>query len=83
MAYRGVFDHLHGVLLGRSTGPADGGGQLDYYQVIREFFAERDFPVLFDVDISHFPPNMTLINGALASVWYQQGKGKITQTLVP
>lgn len=83
MAYRGVFDQLKGVLLGRSTGPEDQGGQLDYYQVIREFFTDRDFAVLFDVDISHFPPNMTLINGALASVWYQQGKGKITQTLVP
>ncbi|BDX08363.1 LD-carboxypeptidase [Planctobacterium marinum] len=83
MQYRGVFDNLNGILLGRSTGPEDAQGQLDYYQVIEEFFAERDYPVFYDVDISHYPPNMTIVNGALASVQLQAGKGVIKQTLVP
>ena len=83
MQYRGVFDGLNGLMLGRSTGPEDPQGQLDYYQVIKAFFAERDYPVFYDVDISHYPPNMTLINGALANVQLQAGKGEITQTLVP
>lgn len=83
MDMRGVFNHINGLLLGRSTGPEDANGELDYYQIIQEFFMDKDFPVLFDADISHYPPNMTLINGALANIEYSDGHARVTQTLVP
>lgn len=80
---RGVFKHLNGLLLGRSTGPQDANGELDYHQIVRDFFIDKDFPVLLDADISHYPPNMTLINGALANIDYCEGQARVTQSLVP
>lgn len=81
--FRGVFDGINGLILGRSTGPEDPKGMLYYETVIREFFAEKPFPVLYDLDIGHRPPNMTLINGAIATVEFEAGKGVVIQTLVP
>lgn len=81
--FRGVFDDINGLLLGRSTGPEDPKGMLDHQTVISEFFAEKPFPVFYDLDIGHRPPNMTLINGALATVELSGEKGTVVQTLVP
>lgn len=83
MSFRKVFNGINGLLLGRSTGPADTNGQLDYYQEIQHFFRNSPFPVVYDVDVSHFPPNMTLINGAIANVNVQGNKPSISQSLLP
>lgn len=37
-----------------------------------------NIPVIYDADISHKNPCMTIINGAIASVFLKDGKGKIT-----
>ncbi len=40
-------------------------------------------PVLVDVDVGHRPPQMVLINGALATVRFDaHGGGRITQHLI-
>lgn len=83
MDFRGVFNGINGLILGRSTGPADSKGMVTYEGVIREFFANKPFPVIFDADIGHYPPNMTIINGSLATVELNGDKGTLTQTLVP
>ena len=56
---------------------------LTYEGVIQEFFADREFPVIYDLDIGHYPPNLTLVNGSLARVEFFGDGGKIFQSLVP
>lgn len=81
--FRKVFDGINGLILGRSTGPEDPKGMISYEEVINEFFGEKAFPVIYDADIGHRPPNMTLINGSLATVKLHNNKANVTQSLVP
>lgn len=37
-----------------------------------------NIPIIYDADISHKPPCLTIINGAIANVISRDGKGKIT-----
>ncbi|UYA58749.1 hypothetical protein NAL19_493 [Pectobacterium sp. F1-1] len=37
--------------------------------------------MLYDVDIGHIPPQMSLVNGAKADVVFTENSGSITQLL--
>ncbi|WPP39565.1 LD-carboxypeptidase [Paenibacillus hunanensis] len=80
MRQAGWFQHTHAVLIGRPAG----------YEPLQEFelidalhmvFDELNIPVVYGVDIGHIPPQITMINGALAKVHVQNGSGTVTQTL--
>ncbi|MGR5499382.1 S66 family peptidase [Vibrio sp. DNB22_10_4] len=87
MKYRGVFNHINGLLIGRSAAPAgsDVNG-LSYEECLVNYLADINIPVIIDLDIGHKPPNLTLINGAMATVSLSQDdpewKGSITQALL-
>ena len=40
-----------------------------------------NIPVIYDADISHRAPTLTIINGSIANVSVFDGKGKISFTL--
>lgn len=82
LSYKGVFDDLNGLLIGRNSGPEDPKKQLDYKEALIQGLGELNYPVLYDVDIGHKPPNLTLINGALAEVAYLHNKATITQWIM-
>lgn len=44
--------------------------------------ANLDIPVIYDADISHKGPCMTIINGAIATVVYENGRGNIKFELI-
>ncbi|MFS0562371.1 S66 peptidase family protein [Terribacillus sp. 179-K 1B1 HS] len=71
------FDRASGVLFGR---PARSTPSEDYTveQMIHEFADEIGLPIIYDTDIGHMPPQLTMINGALATVSYQEGNGILT-----
>jgi muramoyltetrapeptide carboxypeptidase LdcA involved in peptidoglycan recycling len=76
----GWFENLSGLMLGRSTGPLpDKAGSLTYEEALLAVLADLPYPVLYDVDIGHKPPQFTLINGARAQVTLEAGRGRITQ----
>ncbi len=76
----GWFDGLSGLMFGRSSGPAPSGADsLTYEEAVRAVLADVPYPVLYDVDIGHRPPQLTLINGALANVSFDAGRGHIAQ----
>ncbi|MFB9217160.1 S66 family peptidase [Vibrio sinaloensis] len=82
MKFRGVFNHINGVLLGRNSSPdPEDEHALTYLEAITSSFANTGVPVMMDLDIGHLPPNLTLVNGALAKVELGE-RGKITQRLV-
>jgi len=41
---------------------------LSYYEVLERYLMDIGIPVMIDLDIGHVPPNLTLINGAIAKV---------------
>ncbi|MDP2369559.1 S66 family peptidase [Rhodoferax sp.] len=75
------FDGLSGLLVGRSAGPSpESPTSLSYVDALAAVVGDLPCPVIFDVDIGHQPPQFTLINGALAHVWFEGRRGGITQT---
>ncbi|EPJ51230.1 MAG: hypothetical protein OFPI_17980 [Osedax symbiont Rs2] len=82
LRFKGLFSHLNGILIGRSSAPQIDSAGLSYLQALQSVLAQCDCPVLYNVDIGHMPPNMTLINGAYAEVEWNYPKAKIEQFLI-
>jgi len=77
----GWFDGLAGVLIGRTAAPeVTDPARLDHVQAMRDALGDLPCPVLYDMDIGHRQPQMTLVNGALATCRFQAGAGSLAQT---
>lgn len=77
----GWFQHTRAVLIGRPDGYAP-VKNFKLIDALHSAFDELDFPVIYNVDIGHIPPQVTLINGAKAELTVTDGKGTIVQTLI-
>jgi muramoyltetrapeptide carboxypeptidase LdcA involved in peptidoglycan recycling len=84
LRWAGWLDGLAGVLIGRSAAPdTTGATQLRYADALQSTLGALPAPVLWDVDIGHRPPQLVLLNGALAQVrWRSGGGGSVAQQLV-
>ncbi|OQM46155.1 LD-carboxypeptidase [Anoxybacillus sp. UARK-01] len=82
MKLAGWFDHCSGILFGRSAAnkPIDGYTAEDVYQDLAQ---ELQIPIVYDIDCGHVPPQITFINGALAEVKVNNGKGSVIQHFKP
>ena len=80
--WAGWFDGLAGLLIGRSAAPdTTGADELRYAHALQRELGGMLCPVLVDVDIGHLPPQLMLVNGALADVdWSEADGGRLTQT---
>lgn len=81
MRLAGWFENCSGLMFGRSPSntPLDGYTAEDVY---RDMADELGVPVIYDIDCGHQPPQLTLINGALAEVHFSEetGSGTVRQT---
>ncbi len=75
MREAGWFSEAAGFLFGRVCFPGSDLGMQYEDAVLRALGSQA--PVLLDVDIGHVQPTMTIINGAMAEVWGQDGRGAI------
>lgn len=83
MEFRGVFDTIDGLILGRNVrADSDNKDDLQYIEVLERHLANKGIPVIIDVDIGHAPPNLTLINGAIAEIGISDHKGFLKQKLL-
>lgn len=81
---QGWFTGLSGLLFGRSAAAdASSPNRLTYLDALQAACADLPFPVIYDMDIGHQPPQLTLLNGALARIACSNGSGTVTQTLTP
>jgi len=80
----GWFDGLAGVLLGRSAAPeVTAANRLNHAQATLDALGDLPCPVLVDLDIGHRQPQLTLVNGALATCHFEAdeaGSGWLSQT---
>jgi muramoyltetrapeptide carboxypeptidase len=75
----GWLDAASAVLIGRSGAPGDTGfSQLD---ALESALGDLAVPVLYDVDFGHVPPQLALVNGALATVEFDGTTGSLIQRL--
>ncbi|MFY8350656.1 S66 family peptidase [Pseudoalteromonas sp. SSM20] len=65
LKFRGHLSRINALLIGRHAG-AIVDKQLDFHQALKQ--AEIHIPIMFDMDIGHQAPNLTLINGALCEI---------------
>lgn len=83
LRWSGWLDGLAGVLVGRSAAPdSTGATELRWADALRSVLGTLPCPVLVDVDVGHVPPQLLLVNGALAQVRWRAGdRATVTQTL--
>jgi len=75
----GWFDRASGILIGRSNAPDT--NELTQAQAVERVLGDLGLPVILDFDTGHQPPQMPLVNGALAEVSIDHGHGRIIQYL--
>lgn len=75
----GWFEGAAGAIFGRVCFPRSELG-LTYREMI--IAALPDMPLVLEADLGHVSPRMTLINGALATLTADRGKGTLTMELV-
>ncbi len=84
MRMAGWFEGLSGLVLGRSAaGAPDAHDDLTYREAVEQALGDLALPVILDADIGHVPPQMTILNGALAEIFAGDGRGRLIQTLAP
>lgn len=79
MKEAGWFNTTKGIIVGRVAIPSCFYQDFSYQTALKEIFPT--LPIIFNADIGHIPPKMTIINGSLAHITAKNGKGAITQTL--
>lgn len=73
----GYFKYAKAILIGRVAIPNNEDSKLinDYDEAYKLAF--EDIPYIYDLDIGHSKPRMTIINGAIAHINYKNHKGSI------
>ena len=75
----GWFKYIKGIIVGRVASPKHFYQDFTYQDALKRMF--KDLPIIFNADIGHIPPKMTIINGSMAHVTCKNGKGAIKQKL--
>ena len=70
------FKYCKGIVFGRN------GIEKSYYDItlkeaVKQYLEELEIPIILETDIGHKPPRMTIINGAIAQIQSENGKGNI------
>jgi muramoyltetrapeptide carboxypeptidase LdcA involved in peptidoglycan recycling len=76
------FQAIRGLVFGRSSGPERmGDAELDQHEAIASVVGDLGIPVIVDADVGHKPPQLLLLNGALASFALDDGRATVVQQL--
>jgi muramoyltetrapeptide carboxypeptidase LdcA involved in peptidoglycan recycling len=76
----GWLDAASAVLIGRTPGPDTAG--FTQHDALLSAFGDLDVPVVYDVDVGHLPPQLALVNGALATLTVDPQTQSLRQRLV-
>ncbi|TQF67693.1 S66 family peptidase [Pseudoalteromonas luteoviolacea] len=79
---RGAFNKASGILIGRNAVTDNEQAPLSSIEALEMALGQLSIPVIYDVDVSHLAPNLTLINGAHAVVTLKNNDADITQLLI-
>jgi len=68
------------VLIGRAAGPPS--GNFSQRDALVHALGDLSVPVLYDVDLGHIPPQLAIVNGALATVELTPATATLVQRLI-
>ncbi len=71
------FKHSKGIVFGRSGNDNSYLGYTTEQALKDSVISKLNIPIIYDADISHKGPSMTIINGAIATINSKDGKGSI------
>lgn len=77
MQEAGWFKYVKGYIFGRPYNGEDMFNLNRFNAVLPIACGENKVPAILDADVGHLPPQMPLVNGALAKVYFNSGKLKI------
>ena len=80
MKMMGLFDNARAVVFGRVCYPGD-ATDIDYLEQLERVFGEIDVPVIWGADIGHTKPSMTLINGSVGHLVFEDGHAWLSMEL--
>ena len=80
----GYFKYCNGVMFGKFG--VDNGISYSGYENVEQclrdsVLAKLNIPVIFDADVSHKDPSMTIVNGSIITIESENGKGTIKMEL--
>lgn len=75
----GWFEHANAILIGRTGAPAS--GEFTQREAVLDALEDLDIPIVFDVEIGHVPPQLSLVNGAVTHLAVTDNERTITQEL--
>ena len=75
----GWFKNTKGVIVGRVMYPSDNFDDFTYQDALKKIFG--DIPIIFNADVGHVCPKMTMINGALVDIMCDNEYASIKFTL--
>lgn len=75
----GYFKNTKGIIFGRNILKDN---KISFEDALKNILGDTHIPVIFDIDIGHTSPELTIINGSIAHIVSQNGKGKISFNLV-
>lgn len=77
----GYFKYTKGIIFGRN-GVEESSYGISFEEALKESLLELNVPIIINTDISHKRPLMSIINGAIAEVNSEKGKGYISFKLI-
>lgn len=75
----GWFRHAKGFVFGRPTFFSS-DYEISYKEAVEAALGELGLPIVYEADVGHKAPRMTMINGAKARIVVENGKGEMTMT---
>lgn len=72
----GWFECTKGIIFGRSA-LEKSCYDISFKEAVTRVLGDLNIPIIFNVDIGHVSPRMTIINGAITNIISRDGKGEI------
>ena len=80
MQLKGLFENAKAVIIGRTLIPGDASDD-DYLAQLERVFVDINVPLIWNADIGHTKPSLTIINGALGHLTYNCGDASLSMEL--
>lgn len=80
MQLKGLFENAKAVIIGRTLIPGDASDG-DYLSQLERVFVDINVPLIWNADIGHTKPSLTIINGALGHLTYNCGDASLSMEL--
>lgn len=76
MKNAGYFEHCNGIIFGRPLMTREDYG-ISYEETLKDALGDLNIPVIFDSDIGHVSPQMSIVSGGILEITSKNGKGTI------